>query len=57
MGHRGDAEHRTNETLIKNQVNISGGAGLQVCGETRSRYGGSGKKRLHVCLKGELPEI
>lgn len=34
MGHRGDAEHRTDETLIKNQVNISGGAGLQVCRET-----------------------
>lgn len=57
MGRRGDVEHRTNETLIKSQVNISGGAGLQVCGETRSRCGGSGKQRLHVCLKGKLPEI
>jgi hypothetical protein len=31
MGRRGDVEQRTDETLIKGQVNISGGAGPQVC--------------------------
>ena len=31
MGRRGDVEQRTDETLIKSQVNISGGAGPQVC--------------------------
>lgn len=58
MGRRGDVEQGTDETLIKSQVNISEGAGPQVCRrkaplpDTVNQEGSD-----CVCVfKGRLPE-
>lgn len=62
MGRRGDVEQRMDETLIKRQVNISGGAGPQV-GRREAPLSGTVNqkgKQLPVCVcvyfKRKLPE-